>query len=235
MKSVGQEIKAENAGWNFGGDVAKTFENHIRQSIPLYDEGHSLIAKLSDYFVKDDSICYEVGSSTGILSHKLAKHNINKKARFVGIEIEEGMHNQAISTYSSENLEFLCDDILQFDYEKADLIVSYYTIQFIRLNQRQEFINKIYERLNWGGAFIMFEKVRACDARFQDMCTTLYNDFKLEQGFSPEEIVSKTRSLKGVLEPFSTQGNIDMLSRAGFVDVLSAMKYIPFEGFIAIK
>ena len=235
MKSVGQEIEAENAGWSFSGDVAKTFEDHIRQSIPLYDEGHNLIAKLSDYFVKDGSICYEVGSSTGILSYKLAQHNCNKNARFVGIEIEEGMHKQAISTYSSENLEFLCDDILQFDYEKADLIVSYYTIQFIRLNKRQEFIDKIYERLNWGGAFIMFEKVRACDARFQDICTTLYNDFKLDQGFSPEEIVSKTRSLKGVLEPFSTQGNIDMLTRAGFVDILSVMKYIPFEGFIAIK
>ncbi|MEK7298654.1 MAG: methyltransferase, partial [Candidatus Margulisiibacteriota bacterium] len=41
--------------------------------------------------------------------------------------------------------------------------------------------------------------------------------------------------LKGVLEPFSTQGNLDLLKRAGFVDVTSVMKYICFEGFLAIK
>jgi tRNA (cmo5U34)-methyltransferase len=38
-----------------------------------------------------------------------------------------------------------------------------------------------------------------------------------------------------VLEPFSTQGNLDMLKRAGFVDVMTIMKYVCFEGFLAIK
>ena len=45
----------------------------------------------------------------------------------------------------------------------------------------------------------------------------------------------KTRSLKGILEPFSTQGNLDLLSRAGFVDVMTVQKYLCFEGFLAIK
>ena len=81
----------------------------------------------------------------------------------------------------------------------------------------------------------MFEKVRANDARFQDMMTALYNDYKLEQGYSPEEIITKSRSLKGILEPFSTQGNIDLLKRAGFIDILTVFKHICFEGFLAIK
>ena len=65
--------------------------------------------------------------------------------------------------------------------------------------------------------------------------TTIYTDYKLDQGYSPEEIVGKSRSLKGVLEPFSTQGNIDMMKRAGFVDIMTVMKYVTFEGFLAIK
>jgi len=235
MKNVGHNIKTENAGWKFSGDVAHTFEEHIRKSVPLYDAGQNLTVKLSDYFIKNGSICYEIGSATGVLSHKLAQHSIKKKAKFIGIEIEAAMHKKAIETYKSKNLKFICDDILQFEFERADLIVSYYTVQFIRPSQRQMLINKIYESLNWGGAFIMFEKVRGCDARFQDICTTLYNDFKLEQGFSPEEILMKTQSLKGVLEPFSTKGNYDMLERAGFVDMMTVMKHIPFEGFLAIK
>jgi tRNA (cmo5U34)-methyltransferase len=38
-----------------------------------------------------------------------------------------------------------------------------------------------------------------------------------------------------VLEPFSTQGNLDLLSRAGFKDVMTLIKYVCFEGFLAIK
>ena len=119
--------------------------------------------------------------------------------------------------------------------EKADLIISYYTIQFIHPKLRQELINKIYDSLNWGGAFILYEKVRANDARFQDIISNLYMEYKLDQGYSAEEIIGKAKSLKGVLEPFSTQGNIDMLKRAGFVDILSIQKYMNFEGFLVIK
>ena len=81
----------------------------------------------------------------------------------------------------------------------------------------------------------MFEKVRACDARFQDIMQTLYTDYKIEQGYSSEEIIAKTKSLKGILEPFSTQGNLDLLKRAGFVDIMNVFKHICFEGIIAIK
>ena len=133
------------------------------------------------------------------------------------------------------NLEFLVDDILQADLAGADMIVAYYTVQFVRPSQRQQLFDKLYESLNWGGALLLFEKVRANDARFQDITTSLYNEYKIEQGYTPEEIFSKTRSLKGVLEPFSTQGNLDLMGRAGFVDIISVFKYVCFEGFLAIK
>jgi tRNA (cmo5U34)-methyltransferase len=41
--------------------------------------------------------------------------------------------------------------------------------------------------------------------------------------------------LKGVLEPFSSKANIDMMARAGFEDIITVIKYICFEGFLAIK
>jgi tRNA (cmo5U34)-methyltransferase len=57
----------------------------------------------------------------------------------------------------------------------------------------------------------------------------------LDNGYTPEEMFSKTRSLKGVLEPFSTQGNIDMLKRSGFKDITTISKFGPFEGYLIIK
>jgi tRNA (cmo5U34)-methyltransferase len=134
-----------------------------------------------------------------------------------------------------DNVSFLVDDITQVPLEPCDLVTSYYTIQFVRPSVRQQLIDRIYQSLQWGGAFVLFEKVRGNDARFQDILTGLYTDYKLDQGYSADEIVAKSRSLKGVLEPFSSQGNIDLLRRAGFTDVTSIFKYICFEGFLAIK
>jgi tRNA (cmo5U34)-methyltransferase len=235
MGQSGDKIEAKNANWKFNGSMVDHFEEHVRKSVPLYSEGHELITKLSDYFVKDDSICYELGSSAGTLSNKLAQHHSFRGAKFIGIEIEEDMVKKADELYNASNLAFVCDDMNTMALEKADLIVSYYTIQFIHPKLRQQLIDKIYNRVNWGGAFIMYEKVRANDARFQDIISNLYMEYKLDQGYEPKEIIAKAKSLKGVLEPFSTEGNIDMLKRAGFVDILSVQKYMNFEGFLVIK
>ena len=81
----------------------------------------------------------------------------------------------------------------------------------------------------------MFEKVRAPDARFQDMINTIYLEYKLKQGYTEENIIGKMMSLKGVLEPFSTEGNVEMLKRSGFIDIVSIQKYLSFEGFLAVK
>ena len=234
---VGQNIETGNAAWNFGGSVPDTFVDHIRHSVPLYAEGHDLTCQLSDWFVSDRSMIYEIGVSTGELLKKLALHNAHKPgAKFIGMDVETAMVAKA-KTHCSDvpNITILEEDGRLFPFEKADLIVSYYTMQFIPPRDRQLLFDRIYESLNWGGAFIMFEKVRAPDARFQDIATGLYNEFKLLQGFDEKEIVGKTRSLKGILEPFSTEGNFALFRRAGFEDVTTVSKYICFEGFLAIK
>ncbi len=234
--SVGDNIAAPNASWTFGADVADTFVSHVRRSVPFYDAGHELVCELSDFFVKDDSICYEIGVSTGELLGKLAQRNAAKGARWCGLDVEAPMIARAEKHLEGlSNVEVHVGDAISWDFKKTDMVISYYCLQFVPPKARQLVVDTIYERLNWGGCFVLFEKVRAYDARFQDMMSSLYQEFKLRQEFSPSEIVAKARSLKGVLEPFSTQGNIDMLKRAGFVDVMSVMKYVCFEGFLAIK
>ena len=59
----------------------------------------------------------------------------------------------------------------------------------------------------------MVEKVRGPDARFQDILNQVYIEYKLSQGFSESQIINKSKSLKGILEPFSTRGNLDLLKR----------------------
>jgi tRNA (cmo5U34)-methyltransferase len=239
MTKVGNGLSADRANWKFNGKIVDLFDDHISKSVPLYEEGHDLICDISDFFIKPDSLCYEVGCSTGTLILKLAMHNQKKPgARFIGIDIEKDMIKKAsnkAAKIKGLNISFAADDVIELEMDNADLIVCYYTIQFINTSVRQKLIDKLYDRLNWGGALLLFEKVRGADARFQDILSALYNDYKIRQGYSADEIIAKSRSLKGVLEPFSTQGNLDMLERAGFVDINTVQKYLCFEGFLAIK
>lgn len=237
--AVGDGLNVGNANWRFRGEVVDRFDQHVARSVPFYHEGHALICALSDYFVKDGSTCYDLGCSTGTLALRLAEHNRHReRLAVIGLDNEPDMvarAGQKLESLSVPGVEFVVDDLVQAELGSCDLITAYYTIQFVRPSVRQEVLNKVYQALNWGGAFLLFEKVRGPDARFQDILSSLYTDYKLQQDYTAEEILEKSRSLKGVLEPFSTQGNLDLLQRAGFVDITTVMKYVCFEGFLAIK
>lgn len=237
VTSVGDGISVDASRWTFDGTVANTFDAHVARSVPLYRESHQLALDLSDYFVKTESLVYDIGCSTGSLTRLLFEKNRDKTTSIVGIDPVAEMIDFARSqhTAGSPSPEFVCDDVVTMTLSRSDYVVMFYTLQFIHPAVRQLVVDKIYSSLNWGGALVLFEKVRAPDARFQDLATGLYVEYKLRNGFELGETAAKTRSLKGVLEPFSSQGNLDLLRRAGFSDVMTVSKFICFEGFLAIK
>ena len=132
-------------------------------------------------------------------------------------------------------VEFINKSANEVKMLKSSIVISYYTIQFISPGIRQLLFNQIYESLDWGGAFFFFEKVRSPDARFQDYSTQTYHEYKLNRGYDSEEVVGKSRSLKGILEPFTEKGNMEYLHRAGFNDIETIFKLYCFQGWLAIK
>lgn len=236
MNPVDANINQYNAGWTFE-NISEDFDSHIQKSIPLYESGHRLICQYSDFFLKPDSVVYDIGCSTGKMLNKLAQHHSHKRElKLIGVDNVPDMVEKArqIAVHDSR-LSFIHANVMDHDFDPCDLVIANYTIQFLPPRVRQAMIDKIYQTLNWGGAFCMFEKVRAPDGRFQDYANQVYIEFKLGNGFNEAEIINKSRSIKGVMEPFSTQGNVDLLKRAGFQDVMTIQKYVCFEGFLAIK
>ena len=134
-----------------------------------------------------------------------------------------------------KSTKFIMQDVLKSNFKNADLIVSSYSLQFIAPKNRQKLVDKIYKSLNWGGAFILFEKIRGSDARFQDIMNFLYFDFKSKNKLNSLDILNKEKSLRGVLEPYTIKANVDFIKRAGFKDVTPILQYVNFMGFLAIK
>lgn len=236
MNAVDENINQHNAGWSFE-NISESFDSHIQKSIPLYDSGHRLICHYSDFFLKPDSTVYDIGCSTGQMLLRLAQqHPKKEELNLIGIDTVQDMVEKAASLARHDpRISFVHANVLDIELQPCDMVIANYTVQFLPPRVRQALIEKIYRALNWGGAFFMFEKVRAPDGRFQDYANQVYIEFKIDNGFSEAEIINKSRSIKGDMEPFSTQGNIDLLKRGGFEDIMTIQKYVCFEGFLAIK
>ena len=71
--------------------------------------------------------------------------------------------------------------------------------------------------------------------RFHEMINMTYLEYKSSVGYTNDEIISKMFSLKGVLEPYSSNENMNFLKRAGFKDMTIIYKNLCFEGILAIK
>ena len=229
---VDKKIKTKSSNWQFDTNVAKNFDNHVLKSVPFYKISHDLSCRLSDFFLKENSVCYDIGCSNGNLLNKISKRN-KKKIKYIGIDSSSAMVKIAKKKYPK--LNFIKKNLDKTKLKKCDLVLSLYTLQFIEPRFRQKVLTNIYKSLNWGGALIIFEKIRGTDARFQDILNFLYFDFKSEQGLNPTEIINKEISLRSILEPFTIKGNIDLLKRAGFVDIMPISQYLNFKGFLAIK
>lgn len=234
---VGSKIEQKPGRWSFKGKIANNFDEHIINSVPYYKSTHDIFIRFSDFFIKENSLVYDLGCSTGSFLIDLDKRHNDNSVKYIGYDNQKGMIEFAKKKLpkAKKNISFQCKNVNSIKFLNPSLIVSFYTIQFIDTAIRQELINKIYSSLSWGGAFFFVEKVRGPDARFQDMLNQFYHEFKIDNGFSHEEVLNKTISLKGVLEPFSSEGNLGLLKRSGFKDIMSIMKWGCFEGVIAIK
>ena len=232
---VDKNIKSKRSNWEFDKQVVNKFESHVEKSVPFYNISHEIVLGLSDYFLKKESRFYDIGCSTGSLIHKIYNKNKNKKIKLIGLDDSKAMIAKANKKKIKNKLSFINTKLENYNFLKSDMITSLYTIQFIQPKFRQELFDKIYKSLNWGGAFVLFEKIRGDDARFQDLLTFLYYDFKTRNGLKPNEILNKEISLRSVLEPYTIQANIDFMKRAGFKDIMPISQYLCFKGFLAIK
>ncbi len=226
--------KIEETPWNFSGDFAQNFEEHVKKSIPFYTEGHQIITELASFFLNQKSVCYDLGVSTGKLLNILAvKYPQNK---FIGIDSEKEMVKIAKNNCKKfNNIKIFCKDITKEKLNKCDLIISYYTLHFLKISEREKLLANIYNSLNPNGALILFEKVYENQGVFQEILSTMLTKFKIDHGFTAEDIISKNFRLRGVLQPLTREENQEILTSAGFSKINQIFKYFCFEGLLAIK
>ena len=222
----------EKHNWTFSVNVVKVFDEHVRNSVPLYDLFQKEIASMSVYFSQHNSKIIDIGTSTGSLINLLVDYNSHRNVSFIGIDVEPDMVEECKTRYSKIKFQVL--DAVECDYTNASVVTSMLTLQFMEHSKRKEVLKRIYNQMNLNGALFIVEKVRSVDVEIHDIYSDLYYDFKREN-FSTREILDKNQSLRGVMKPITTNENIEMLKSVGFKKVDIFMKINNFVGILAIK
>ena len=96
-------------------------------------------------------------------------------------------------------------------------------------------IKKIYKQLIKSGAMIVFEKTLMEDSYSQDIFSGIYNDFKFDNEYSPEEVIKKSISLRSVMRSSTSKNNIELFKASGFKSIYNFFKWGPFEGYLCVK
>jgi len=222
--------------FEFDEEVAVVFDDMLQRSVPFYKESQ----KITEFFVLKnlhvDGILYDLGCSTASLLLNIQR-KLEVDATLIGLDNSEAMLHQArkkIEAYgASIDVEYA--DILEYNYRKADVFVSNYTLQFIRPLVREELIKKIASSLKEDGVFIFSEKVISHHPKLNKDLIECYYDFKKEQGYSEYEIMQKREALENVLVPYSEEENITMAKNAGFSHCEVIFRWANFATFIAVK
>ncbi|NLY03379.1 MAG: carboxy-S-adenosyl-L-methionine synthase CmoA [Campylobacter sp.] len=221
--------------FEFDENVASVFDDMISRSVPFYQNSTDLMIKFITKSLPKNAKILDLGCSTGATLLKLFE--LNPDFKLVGVDnsphMLENARNKA-RAYGAR-IEFLEDDILEFDFGLYDAVVMNYTLQFIRPLKRESFVSKIYNSLNKNGLFILSEKVLFEDGKMSKDMIEIYAEYKIEQGYSKFEISQKREALENVLIPFTEKENVDMLKNANFRIVETFFKWGNFASFVAIK
>lgn len=208
---------------NFDFSTIKNFDNHIKNSISNYDILHNLVLQISEFFIKKNSIVYDIGCSTGKLVQELREKS---EGIIIGIEKDKNIIE--------------AEDILNADIrdvvlkENSSLILSIFTLQFIDVQYRENILQKIYNSLHTGGALIIAEKTYSENGLTQEIFTFSNYDYK-KNNFTPEEILQKEKDIRKIMKPLTETENVKMFKNVGFKKIDVFYKSLNFVGWVLVK
>ena len=224
--------------WSFNKKVSDVFDQHVRDSIPLYDEFHKQTLKISEFYLKENSTVYDLGCSTGNFLFGLKN---KKKVNLIGIDNSSSMIKIAkkklnLNKNKNKNIKLLNDDLFKVKFKKdSSLFICILLFPFLDHIKKIDLLKKIYSSLNDKGAVIILNKSRSKYSNFETYLNELYYEFKLEKKITPEDVIKKTKSLRSVHDIDTNDDEIKMYKSIGFKKVEIFFKILNFTGYLVQK
>jgi tRNA (cmo5U34)-methyltransferase len=222
----------------FNEEVAQVFDDMVSRSVPLYCDVTRFTGDWIQHFYQPGTSIVDIGCSTGTTTHWIAQV-LETPAHFFAIDNSAAMIEKAREKLkpfpAHHTLQLCCENVMNIRLPRASAVVINYTLQFLPVSDRRTLLERIYEALVPGGIVLISEKLRSPSPIVQELTTFLYERFKMEQGYSRNEIERKKEALDQVLVPFTEDEHRQHLKAVGFEHVESLMKWNNFITLLALK
>ena len=224
----------------FDEQVVHVFPNMISRSVPGYWEVNQKTAVWASHYHQEGTLIYDLGASLGAASWGIAQL-CSGEPRIIAVEKSTAMVKQlqenleASREILEHNIEVVEGDVCELDFEPASVIVCNYCVQFICPTQRAALIQKIYDALLPGGVFLLAEKVAMADADIDRKVRELHHQWKMQQGYTLNEVERKSRSIANVMPVDTIEAHICRLKDAGFNTVVQWAQHFNFVSILAVK
>lgn len=221
--------------WEFDENVARIFDQHVRQSVPFYEEIHRLVTELATRSVIPHSTVCDVGTSTGEAIWRLHKRLGDKSISYLGIDASPAMIAVARQRLAqASNVTLVQAKVQDVCLPPTAVCLCVLTLGFIASTERGTVLTQLHSSLQPRGRLILVEKVESDNIEFREACEWCLEDFKLRNGLTLDEVAAKRDSIRGVLIPLALNQNIALLKQAGFEAVDVFFAWMNFVGLTAL-
>ncbi len=213
--------------FRFDAEVASSFDDMARRSIPLYRDTHAAFSVLIRN--APEGAVHDLGCSTGSL---LVRVDLDAPGRrLVGHDPSQAMLD--IATGRLPLAEWRCNDAENAKLDGAAVVVLGWTLQFTPPERRLELLRRIRAALPPGGLLLIAEKTAPAPA-FAEFAMAAHDAFRLDNGYTPEQLVHKRAALDGVLRPWPAAQTESVLREAGFRHCQEMLRWHAFVTWVGL-
>jgi tRNA (cmo5U34)-methyltransferase len=207
-------------GWEFTPEVTEVFDDHVKASVPFYDDIQKMVCELSDWLLPDHGVYADLGASTCTTLAAICNRHPARRFRAELYDESESMLQKGKEKVAQLNLvsNFHIQRVQQpFKHRNADLTVALFLLQFLPQRERLDVLTAARTAADaTGGALVVAEKIRPTHPLIAEIGNDVSHDFKATQGIDDTAIRSKARALRGVLIPATLEQLLADIEKAGW-------------------
>lgn len=187
--------------FKFSGEmIGNNFNSHVREQLPFYEMLTNAVTMIVRNYLPENGLVYDIGASTGNITANLKDFAISRNAKVESIERSEEMSK----TWNGYGVIHTAN-AKDFDYQKFDVCICFLVLMFLSIEERKELLIKLKKQLKQGGIIIIVDKLLVDGGYFGTVMRRLTLDWKLKNGATPKQIITKELSLSGVQRPMTEQ------------------------------
>jgi tRNA (cmo5U34)-methyltransferase len=185
--------------FKFSGEmIGEKFNTHVKEQLPFYEMVTNAVTMIVRNYLPENGLVYDIGASTGNITKNIKDFAISRNAKVESIERSEEMSR----TWKGYGIIHTANAI-EFEYQNFDVCICFLVLMFLSIEERKKLLLNLKSKVKQGGIIIVVDKLLVNGGYFGTVMRRLTLDWKLKNGATPEQIISKELSLSGVQRPMT--------------------------------